>query len=75
MEYLEKKRWASEVISFWNYRLQIAGLLKCLKIPVSEHLWTVNMLKGSKDSLNLHGSNFLFFFGHSEKKSARKVLF
>ena len=30
-----KKKWASEVISFWNYRLKKAGLLKCLKSPVS----------------------------------------
>ena len=34
---------------FWNYRLQKAWLLKCLKSPLSEHLWTGNMLKGLKD--------------------------
>ena len=32
-------------ISWSSYRLQSAGLLKCLKSLVSEHLWTVNMLK------------------------------
>ena len=41
-----KKGWASEVISFLIYRLQKAGLLNILKNPMSEHLWTVNMLKG-----------------------------
>ena len=50
------------MISIWNYRLQKAGLLKCLKNSVSEHLWTVNMLKGSKDFLNQHGIIFLIFF-------------
>ena len=42
----KKKKWDSEVICFWNYRLQKAGLLKCLNSLVLEDLWTVNMLKG-----------------------------
>ena len=72
---LWKKRWASEMISFWNNRLQKPGLLKCLKSPVSEHLWTVNMLKCPKVYLNFHGTIFVTYFDHSERKSARKVLF
>ena len=32
------------------------------KKRVSEHFWTVNMLKGSKDCLNQHGTIFLIFF-------------
>ena len=71
---LWKKAWASEVLSFWNYRLQRAGLLKCLKNPMTENSCTVNMLNRPKDSLNPHGSIFLIFFDHSEKGSARKVL-
>ena len=63
------------MIRFWNYRLQKAELFKCLKSPMSEHLWTVNMLKGQKDCLNLHGSIFFLFFYLSETKSARKSLF
>ena len=59
-EILWTKRSASEAISFWNYRLQKARLLKCLKSPVSEHLWTVNMLKGPNDCINLHGSVFFY---------------
>ena len=47
-----KKRSASEVICFWNYRLQKAGLLKLLKSPLREHLWIVNILKRPKDCLN-----------------------
>ena len=50
---LWNKRRASEVICFWNYRLQIEELLKCPKSYVSEDLWTVNMLKCPKDCLNL----------------------
>ena len=72
---LFKKSWALQVICFWNYRLQNASLLKCRKSPVSEHLWTVNMLKGPNDCLNLHGSIFVIFFDHYEKKSAPKFLF
>ena len=52
--------------------MQNAYLLECLKIPVSGHLWTVNMLKGPKHCLNLHGSIFVRFFDHSEKKISLK---
>ena len=72
---LSKGRLSPEVIYFENYRLQKAGSLKCLKSLVSEHLWTVNMLKGPKDCLNLHDRNFLIFFDHSERKNVRKIIF
>ena len=62
------------MIGFWNYRLQKEPLLKSLKSTVSEHLWTVNILKALKQCLNLHGSIFLIFFHHSEKKSAPEIL-
>ena len=65
---LWKRRWASEVISFWNYRLENVGLLKCVKSPVSEQLWTANMLKCPTDCLNLHGSIFFHFFWSPLKK-------
>ena len=65
---LSKKRWALEVISFWNYILRIARLLKCLKRPVSKQLWTVNVLKGAKPFWNMHGSIFVIFFNNFEKK-------
>ena len=55
---LWKKRWASEGISFWNCRVEMLGLLTCLKRFGLEHLWTVNMLKGLKDCLNMHASIF-----------------
>ena len=71
---LWKKRWVWELIFFWNYRLQKAGLLKCPKNRVSGHLRTVNMLKVPKHSINLHGSIFLIFFDQSERKSAQKTL-
>ena len=73
-EYFEKKR-ASEVIFFWNYIMQKAGLLKSLKSLVLEHWWTVNILKCPKHHLHLHGSIFVMFLGLSEKKSALKFLF
>ena len=75
LQYFEKKIWALEIICFWNYRLQKAGLLKCLKSLVSEHLWTVNMLKGPKDCLILHGSIFVIFFDNSQGKPGPKILF
>ena len=49
-----------------------SGLLKCLKRPVSEHLWAVNMLRGSKRCLNEHGRFFVVFFDQSETKSPQK---
>ena len=67
-----KKIRASEVIFFWNYRLQKAGLIKCLKSYVSEHLWTANMFRGPKHCLNQHGSIFVVFFDQHEKKWAEK---
>ena len=63
------------MICIWNYRLQKSGLIKCLKSNVSEHLWTVNILKGPSDYLNLHVTIFVIFFDHSERKSARKFFF
>ena len=69
-----KKEWASEIICFWNYRLQKARLLKWLKSPVSEHLWTVKMLTGPKHCLILQGSIFVKFLDHFDRKSARKIL-
>ena len=42
---------------------------------MSEHLWTVNMLKAPKDCLNVHESIFVIFFDHSEKQSAPGSLF
>ena len=54
----------TEIIDWkkWSY-------LKAQK-PVSEYLWTVNMLKGMKHCLKLHGSIFVIFFDHSQGKSA-----
>ena len=63
------------MISFLNYRVEKAGLLKWLKRPMPEHLWTVNVLKGPKDCLILHGGIFVIFFYHSERNSAQKILF
>ena len=62
-----RKRWASKVICFWNYRLQKAVFLKYLKSAVSEHLWTANMIKGTKHCLNLQGSIFVIFCDDSER--------
>ena len=63
------------MIFFWNYRLEKAGLLKWRKSLVSEHLRTVNMLKGPKHCINLQGSIFLMFFDQSEKKISSKNFF
>ena len=41
---------------------------------MSEHLWGVNMLKGTKHCLNKHGSIFVVFFDQYEKKPPRKIL-
>ena len=35
----------------------------------------VNILKGPKECLNVHGSIFVIFFVQSESKSALKIMF
>ena len=70
---LWKKRWAFEAICLWNSRLQTARLLKCLKIPMSERLWRVNMLNGPKHCWNLHGSIFLRFLITLKKNQLEKI--
>ena len=70
-----KKRRAPEGISFWDYGVEMAGLVTCIKSPLVEHSWAVYMLKGPKDCLNLHGSICVILFVHCEIKSARKILF
>ena len=72
---ISKKGWASEVISYWNYRHEKGQLLKCPKNSVSERLWTVNMLNGPKHCLNPHDSIFVIFFDHSQRISAPKTFF
>ena len=37
-------------------------------MPVSEHLWNVNMLKGPKHVFSLHGNIFLILFDYAERK-------
>ena len=64
----------SLIACFWNYRLQKPVLLTCLKNPVSEHLWVVNMLKAPGHCLTLHSSIYVIFFDQSEIKTARKIL-
>ena len=70
---LWEKRWASALICFWNYKLQKMRLLKCLKSPVLEHLWGVNMLIGPKHCLNLHGSCFIIFLMTLKKIELEKL--
>ena len=55
-----------------GYRVKKTGLLTLLKSLVSEHLWTVNMLKGAKDRLNLRGSIFVIFFWYLWKEISSK---
>ena len=59
---LWKKRWASEIICFWNYRLQKAGLLKCLKNVASEHLLSSQHVKPSKTLLKSARQYFCHIF-------------
>ena len=45
------------------------------KKPVPEHLWRVNLVKGPKHCLNMHGRIFVIFFDHSDIELAQKILF
>ena len=68
---VQPERWFLSKIIAWKKR----SYLSAQKATVSEHLWTVNMLKGPKHCLNMDGSIFVMFFDHSEKKSPPKSLF
>ena len=57
---------------FQNYRLPKAWSLKWVKSPVSEHIWTVDMLNVPKQCLNLLGRIFAVFFYQSQRISVRK---
>ena len=70
---LWKKRWASKDICFWSYRRQKVGLLKCLKSPKSDHLWTDNMLKGQKKLLKSARQFFCHNFWSFRKKISSKI--
>ena len=69
---ISKKRWPSSLMYFPNYKLQNTWLDKCLKSPVSEHRWTVNMLHGPKQCCNMHGTTFIGFSHQSERIRVRK---
>ena len=69
-----KTRWPSFLMYFRKNGLQMASLDKCRKSPVSEHRWTVNILKDPKHCKNLLGSTFIRFCHHSERNGVRKCL-
>ena len=59
---------------FQKYGLQKTWSEKCLKSSVSEHRWTVNMLKRPKHCQNPYGSTFITFSYNSEGKRVGKCL-
>ena len=65
-EHFEKKGESSSLsISEIIYSKRIRWLLKCLKSLTSEELSVINLLMGSKDCLNLHGTTIILFFHDS----------
>ena len=70
-----KQKMSLTVICFWNCRQQKAGLPKCLKIPMSEYLSTVNTLRCPKDCFNLHGNIFLIFLIALKRNQPQKFCF
>ena len=69
------KERATQVNCFWNYRMEKAGLLKCLKSRVSEHWWTVNRLKGPKHWLSLQNNIFVIFLNIITENQFKKGCF
>ena len=68
---VQLQRWFLSKILAWKKRSHV----NAQKATVSEHLWTVNILKYPKHWLIRHGSIFVKFFDHSETKSPPKTLF
>ena len=56
---LLKKKWHSESMYFWNYRLSNIWLDECLDSLVLEHPLTVNLSKRPKHLWNLHKRTFI----------------
>ena len=73
-EHFQKKRWSSQLMCFWNERLQKMWLDKYFKSSGSEHRWTVNMLKVPKHCWNLRSSTFIIFSHPSERYTVSKIL-
>ena len=71
---LWRKRWALEVICFWYYILRKAVLVKCRKSLVAEHLWRVNMLKGTKHCINWKDSIWSYFWWLWKKISSKNFV-
>ena len=68
---VQPERWFLSKIIAWKKR----SYLSAQKATVSEHLWTVNMLKGPKHCLNMDGSIFVMFLITLKKNHLQKVYF
>ena len=75
LKYFQRDDDPQRLLTSEIYRLQKAGLPKCLRSPVSQHLWTGNTSEGPKHYLNLQGRIFVIFSDHSERKSSQKICF
>ena len=65
---LSKKSWASQVISYWNYRLEKAELLKSPKKPRIRILMDSQHVKGSETLLKSARQCFCDIFWSLSKK-------
>ena len=70
-----KKKRASYPESFWNYRLRMMCLFKCITGLLSENPLAVNVLTSPQNSLNHQKSTFIVIFLHSEPNWVRKSYF
>ena len=74
-EILSKNSWASEVISYWNYRLENAELLKCPKSHRVRTLMDSQYFKGSETQLKSSQQFFCHIFWALWKKISSKISF
>ena len=74
-EILSKNSWASEVISYWNYRLENAELLKCPKSHRVRTLMDSQCFKGSETRLKSARQFFCHIFWSLLKKISSKNSF
>ena len=72
---LSKKSWASEAISFWNYWLGKAELLKCAKNPRVRTFMENQHIKGSETLLKSARQYFCYIFWSHLKKIIQKNCF
>ena len=73
-QHLEKKRWPSQLMYFWNYTLWYTCLNECVKSTISEDPSTWDIVNSPKHCWNLIAKTLAIFIDHCESSWVGKSL-